>query len=72
MELADSWKQLVAAEPGGVPMGTTKQQTSPWKPLDYISDRAGSNTSLPCGGGVEYLHRNPASRRRRRKGKSRI
>jgi hypothetical protein len=22
----------------------------------------------PCGGGVEYLHRNPASRRRRRKG----
>jgi hypothetical protein len=26
----------------------------------------------PCGGGVEYLHRDPASRRRRRKGKSRI
>jgi hypothetical protein len=25
---------------------------------------------LPCGGGVEYLHRNHASRRRRRKGKS--
>jgi hypothetical protein len=25
-----------------------------------------------CGGGVEYLHRDPASRRRRRKGKSRI
>jgi hypothetical protein len=25
-----------------------------------------------CGGGVEYLHRVPASRRRRRKGKSRI
>jgi hypothetical protein len=24
----------------------------------------------PCGGGVEYLHRDPASRRRRRKGKS--
>jgi hypothetical protein len=23
-----------------------------------------------CGGGVEYLHRDPASRRRRRKGKS--
>jgi hypothetical protein len=22
----------------------------------------------PCGGGVEYLHRDPASRRRRRKG----
>jgi hypothetical protein len=28
--------------------------------------------SLPCGGGVEYLHRDPASRRRRRKGKSQI
>jgi hypothetical protein len=26
----------------------------------------------PCGGGVEYLHRDPASRRRQRKGKSRI
>jgi hypothetical protein len=25
-----------------------------------------------CGGGVEYLHRDPASRRRRRKGKSQI
>jgi hypothetical protein len=24
----------------------------------------------PCGGGVQYLHRDPASRRRRRKGKS--
>jgi hypothetical protein len=24
----------------------------------------------PCGGGVEYLHHDPASRRRRRKGKS--
>jgi hypothetical protein len=26
----------------------------------------------PCGGGVGYLHRDPASRRRRRKGKSQI
>jgi hypothetical protein len=26
----------------------------------------------PCGGGVEYLHRDPASHRRRRKGKSQI
>jgi hypothetical protein len=23
---------------------------------------------IPCGGGVEYLHRSPASRRRRQKG----
>jgi hypothetical protein len=27
---------------------------------------------VPCGGGVEYLYRSPASRRRRRKGKSRV
>jgi hypothetical protein len=26
----------------------------------------------PCGGGVEYLDHDPASRRRRRKGKSQI
>jgi hypothetical protein len=26
----------------------------------------------PCGGAFEYLHRDPASRRRRRKGKSQI
>jgi hypothetical protein len=26
----------------------------------------------PCGGGIEYLHRDTASRRRRRKGKSQI
>jgi hypothetical protein len=28
--------------------------------------------SCPCGGGVEYLHRDPASRKRRRNGKSQI
>jgi hypothetical protein len=28
--------------------------------------------SNPCGGGVEYLHRDPASCTRRRKGKSQI
>jgi hypothetical protein len=33
-------KQLVAAEPTGVSMDTTKQQTSPWIPLNYISGRA--------------------------------
>jgi hypothetical protein len=27
---------------------------------------------FPCGGGVKYLHRSPASRRKRHKGKSRI
>jgi hypothetical protein len=30
----------------------------------YKKDNGGD----PCGGGVEYLHRSPASRRRRRKG----
>jgi hypothetical protein len=28
--------------------------------------------SHPCGGGFEYLHHDPASRRRRRQGKSQI
>jgi hypothetical protein len=32
----------------------------------------GRQRQNPCGGGVEYLHRDPASRRRRRKGKSQI
>jgi hypothetical protein len=32
--------QTIAVEPTGVPMDTTKQQTSPWIPLDYMSDRA--------------------------------
>jgi hypothetical protein len=38
------------------------------------SDRPSSvqSVTLPCGGGVEYLHRDPASRSRRRKGKSQI
>jgi hypothetical protein len=31
-----------------------------------------SELSFPCGGSVKYLHRSPASRRRRREGKSRI
>jgi hypothetical protein len=30
------------------------------------------SVNAPCGGGIEYLHRDPASRRRRRKGKSQI
>jgi hypothetical protein len=38
---------------------------------DIISKTVKSEFSPPCGGGVEYLHRDPASRRRRRKGKSR-
>jgi hypothetical protein len=29
-----------------------------------------TGNTIPCGGGVEYLHRSPASRRRRRKRKS--
>jgi hypothetical protein len=39
----------------------------------YKEDNWGKQTSSTlCGGGVEYLHRDPASRRRRRKGKSQI
>jgi hypothetical protein len=35
---------------------------------EVITRRAGAMD--PCGGEVEYLHRDPESRRRRRKGKS--
>jgi hypothetical protein len=43
---------------------------------DLLTDRQSQcdfdfdNRTIPCGGGVEYLHRSPASRRRRRKRKS--
>jgi hypothetical protein len=30
------------------------------------------STGNPCGGGIEYLHRDPATRKRRRNGKSQI
>jgi hypothetical protein len=41
--------------------------------LRYLNSCSESQMDwLPCRGGVEYIHRNPASRRRRRKGKSRI
>jgi hypothetical protein len=39
---------------------------------NIITDKVTVVSSTPCGGGVEYLHRDPASRKRRRKGKSRI
>jgi hypothetical protein len=44
------------------------------KPLGRPRRRWVDNIKMgpPCGGGVEYLQRNPASRRRQRKGKSRI
>jgi hypothetical protein len=34
----------------------------------YKKCSAVQNSSIPCGGGVEYPHCSPASRRRRRKG----
>jgi hypothetical protein len=37
-----------------------------------INGARGYMVKCPCGGGVEYLHRSPASRGRRRKGKSQI
>jgi hypothetical protein len=39
--------------------------------LNYVQDVQDTSLSLltnPCGGGVEYLHREPASRKRRRNG----
>jgi hypothetical protein len=41
-------------------------------PRLYHESQRDKSVKYPCGGGVEYLHRNPASRRRRRKGKSQI
>jgi hypothetical protein len=44
-----------------------------WLPRTDKTRTAGVILSIhPCGGGVEYLHRDPASFRRRRKEKSRI
>jgi hypothetical protein len=34
----------------------------------YKEDTWGNRVSDPCGGGIKYLHRSPASRKRRRKG----
>jgi hypothetical protein len=41
-------------------------------PKCYKLGQSSSGIDDPCGGGVEYLHRDPASRKRRRKGKFRI
>jgi hypothetical protein len=41
-------------------------------PSRYKTECILEGTVHPCGGGVEYLHRDPASHRRQRKGKSRI
>jgi hypothetical protein len=38
---------------------------------NYIEDNCGDPVTL-CGGGIEFLHRSPASRRRQPKGNSRI
>jgi hypothetical protein len=40
--------------------------------MGYKEGKRKKNGLNPCGGGVEYLHRDPASRRRRQKGKSQI
>jgi hypothetical protein len=58
---------------------TTQQKRNYWKRCfvtmlykENLRDKWLSGDSIPCGGRIEYLHRSPASRRRRRKGKSRI
>jgi hypothetical protein len=40
--------------------------------IRYVSRLQQRTYSQPCGGGIECLHRDPVSRRRRRKGKSQI
>jgi hypothetical protein len=43
-----------------------------WVDLPEIEEdpsvRSSVEVTNPCGGGVEYLHRDPASRKRRRNG----
>jgi hypothetical protein len=58
---------------GAFPWQQTGNRHFPWLAPDYKRSRAEKNDSWhPCEGGVEYLHRDLASRRRRRKWKSQI
>jgi hypothetical protein len=61
-----AWKQ--------VPISTRQQDllVTEWLTRQSQCDFDFDESANPCGGGVEYLHRDPASRRRRRKGKSQI
>jgi hypothetical protein len=55
------------------PCSIVPQQTTLQRRYNVFPVRYGLNFYINLlGGGVEYLHRNPASRRRRRKGKSQI
>jgi hypothetical protein len=75
---ADSWRQTwygtrYPCQRNQIfPRIPTSNQHFSMKTEDYISGRTDKKEFNPCGGGVEYLHRDPASRRRRRKGKSQI
>jgi hypothetical protein len=51
--------------------GWLTELTQRVRPRSYLK-LIGAIQAHPCGGGFEYLHRDPASRRRRRKGKSQI
>jgi hypothetical protein len=69
-------KHLSAALPNNASVNTAITQQRP-SCVSRLSDWFLGETAIPkklhpCGGGVEYLHSDPASRRRRRKGKSQI
>jgi hypothetical protein len=58
-----------------IPMATdTHAAVFPTRSMQrgYKENNPKTDWPNPCGGGVEYLHRDPASRMRRRKGKSPI
>jgi hypothetical protein len=65
-ETPDSWKPVVEPLEAVISIRFSRSYKR-----EFIREFEGFER-LPCGGGVEYLHRNPASRRRRRKKKSRI
>jgi hypothetical protein len=62
----------VSSESKKVSRTWTSNQRFPWRPETRYAAVQTRTEAVPCGGGVEYLHRSPTSRRRRRKGKSRI
>jgi hypothetical protein len=69
LELCSLWTmlQLVARLQNNTRPEKTKFSMGS-DPMLYNESLFVSRERHPCGGGVEYLHRDPASRRRRRKG----
>jgi hypothetical protein len=66
---SNSWNGVICDQLLGYAPVLTIELFSVWSMPRSYSEIPRIN---PCGGGVGYLHRDPASRRRRRKGKFQI